>query len=109
MRREQSRQIDVHELVPVQCEDVAGLAASCRRKADSAAATERLALTDRDNLRPDPAERRLEELLPAARAADEHSVDPRRSVWAASSSMSAICSMVFASLVRHLFSQVISQ
>src|SRR5207248_3620050 len=79
VQREQSRQIDVHELVPVQCEDVAGLAASCRRNADSAAATEWLALTDRDNLRPDPAERRLEELLLAARAADEHSVDPRRS------------------------------
>src|SRR5206468_7978028 len=71
----QPRQVDVDELIPVQGEDVAGLAAGAGRKADPAATAERLRLADRDDLGPDPTQRRLEQLLLAGRAADEHADD----------------------------------
>src|SRR5436190_15880579 len=73
--REQAREIDVDQLVPVQREDVAALLALVRRKTDASAAAEPLRLLRDRDLDAQAAERGRELLAGAGAAADDHALD----------------------------------
>src|SRR5438034_431319 len=73
--REQVREIDVDQLVPVQREDVAALLALVCREADASAAAEALRLLRDRDLDAQASERGRELLAGAGAAADDHALD----------------------------------
>ena len=74
---EERREVDVQQLVAVQREARAGLAAPRRGEAQAAAAAERLRLADGVDLGSETGERVHERLLLAGAAGDDHARDAR--------------------------------
>src|SRR5262245_25361650 len=77
MALEQVAQVDAEPLVAVQREHGTALVAVGSREAQAAAASERLALTDGDDLGAEAAQLLLEERLVSRQAADDHARDTR--------------------------------
>ena len=76
MVRKQRLEVDVEELVAVECEACAGLATLQGRELQPSPASQRLVLAREGELDPHTFERALElALLPGA-AADDHALDP---------------------------------
>src|SRR2546425_11382809 len=75
--REQTREVDVEQLVAVQRQDIAGLAALTGRKSDPAASAEALRLFSGRDLHAQAAERSRELLSGSGAAADDHPIDAR--------------------------------